>query len=36
MDCFTAHFLRLFTEGRQNLALGWTARHQIQECQGFS
>ena len=29
MDCFTAHFLRLFTERRQNLALEWTACHQI-------
>ena len=25
MDCFTADFLRLFTEKRQNLAFGWAA-----------
>ena len=25
MECFTANFLRFFTEKRQNLAFGWTA-----------
>ena len=25
MECFTADFLRFFTEKRQNLAFGWTA-----------
>ena len=25
MDCFTADFLLLFTEKRQNLAFGWVA-----------
>ena len=25
MECFTADFLRFFTDKRQNLALGWTA-----------
>ena len=39
MECFTADFLRFFTEKRQNLAFGWTGvgtRHQIQAFQGFS
>ena len=27
MGCFTADFLRFFTEKRQNLAFGWTARY---------
>lgn len=25
MDCFIPDFLRLFTEGRRNLALGWVS-----------
>ena len=38
MECFTADFLRFFTEKRQNLALVGQlgTRHQIQAFQGFS
>ena len=38
MDCFTADFLRLFTEKCQNLALGGRLGtcHQNQAFQGFS
>ena len=38
MDCFTADFLRLFTEKCQNLGLGGRLGtcHQIQAFQGFS